>query len=247
MPDEDQPTNDERQQTLQEFEDALDLPMAILALATLLLIIARIAVRMDADTARAVTLAITLVWWLFVLEFAIEVFLAPDRWKFIKTHWFEAITVLLPFLRVFYIFRGIRAVAILFSTQSTALARSLVILKRGFKGFADSLAMRSFPIVLGMTVVVAAVGSLSMYFIERRAGHATIRDYGDALWWTMGTITTVGTELYPVTSEGRVVATMLMIYGVSVFGYLAGVLASYFVRMDSEARKRSESPPSSDA
>lgn len=59
------------------------------------------------------------------------------------------------------------------------------------------------------------------------------RSYGDALWWSIVTFTTVGYgDLFPVTTGGRVAAVLLMLGGVALVGALAGSLGSFFSRVD---------------
>ncbi|HEX2748374.1 MAG TPA: potassium channel family protein, partial [Verrucomicrobiales bacterium] len=58
----------------------------------------------------------------------------------------------------------------------------------------------------------------------------------DAVWWAFSTITTVGYgDRFPVTMEGKLVAIVLMIAGVSLFGVLTGLLAKLF--LEPAARK----------
>jgi voltage-gated potassium channel len=59
---------------------------------------------------------------------------------------------------------------------------------------------------------------------------ANIKDAEDAIWWSISTMTTVGYgDRYPVTAEGRLVAGLLMVAGVGLFGTLSGFLAAWFV------------------
>jgi len=79
-------------------------------------------------------------------------------------------------------------------------------------------------VAVGVIVVGAAVGY--------RAEHATnpgFKTFGDALWWAVVTLTTVGYgDIVPKTTAGRVDGVMIMIAGVSVLGLLAGSMASFF-------------------
>src|SRR4029450_14033717 len=60
--------------------------------------------------------------------------------------------------------------------------------------------------------------------------HATVRTGGDALWWAVVTITTVGYgDKYPVTLGGRVTAVFVMVAGVGIIGALASILSSLLV------------------
>jgi voltage-gated potassium channel len=59
---------------------------------------------------------------------------------------------------------------------------------------------------------------------------SNIKTAEDAIWWAFATITTVGYgDRYPVTSEGRFVATILMCAGVGLFGTFSGFLAAWFI------------------
>ena len=58
--------------------------------------------------------------------------------------------------------------------------------------------------------------------------------YGTALWWTAMLLTTMGTEYWPQTAEGRVLCFLLSLYGFAVFGYVTAALASYFIASDAD-------------
>ena len=78
---------------------------------------------------------------------------------------------------------------------------------------------------------VLVVGSLVAYHAEHptNPGFATV---GDALWWGIVTLTTVGYgDIVPETTAGRWAAVTIMITGIGVLGLLAGALASFF-RLD---------------
>jgi len=88
---------------------------------------------------------------------------------------------------------------------------------------------------LGRVVAIAGgvvvIGSLVAYHAEHATNHefATV---GDALWWGIVTLTTVGYgDIVPQTTTGRWVAVTIMITGIAVLGLLAGSLASFF-RLD---------------
>ena len=79
-------------------------------------------------------------------------------------------------------------------------------------------------VAVGVVVVGAAVAY--------RAEHATnpgFKTFGDALWWAIVTLTTVGYgDIVPETTAGHVDGVMIMIAGVSILGLLAGSMASFF-------------------
>jgi voltage-gated potassium channel len=99
----------------------------------------------------------------------------------------------------------------------------VVMATRGARRLFERLGRVALVVVL-VVVVGAAVGY--------RAEHATnsgFATFGDALWWAIVTLTTVGYgDIVPKSTAGRIDGVMIMITGVAVLGILAGSLASFF-------------------
>ncbi len=88
--------------------------------------------------------------------------------------------------------------------------------------------------VLGIIVICSV---LELVF-EQHAPGANIRNFGDALWWAVVTVTTVGYgDTYPVTAGGRGVAVVLMLVGIGLIGTLTATVASYFVEEQADKEK----------
>ncbi len=81
-------------------------------------------------------------------------------------------------------------------------------------------------------VLLVYAASLAVLQVERPAPGANITSFGDAIWWSVTTITTVGYgDLYPVTVlGGRIVAALLMIGGISMVGAITATIASWIVQ-----------------
>ena len=133
-----------------------------------------------------------------------------------------------------FLFPGARAGQFVVLLRLARLAR-LVMATRGARRLFERLGR-----VAAVAGGVVVVGSLVAYHAEHptNPGFATI---GDALWWGIVTLTTVGYgDIVPKTATGRWAAVMIMITGVSVLGLLAGSLASFF-RLDNG--KNATEPP----
>lgn len=206
--------------------------MFILAMVMLVLFIVEITAHLSPQSSRILVLAQSIIWWIFVAEYLLRVFLADDRIRYIKEHPLDALFILVPFLRIFMVVSVFRAVRLLRVIHPAALLKTYVTTRRSLGQLEQILRKRSFAYVLASTVVVTLIGSLIMYLLERNAGGAVIHTFGDAVWWAVGIVTTVGNELYPVTIEGRVLSTIMMIYGMGIFGYIAATIASYFIHID---------------
>lgn len=92
-------------------------------------------------------------------------------------------------------------------------------------------------------------GAYAEYIVEFAAPEGKISSYGDALWWALVTVTTVGYgDIYPVTSEGKVIASFLMILGIMILGLFISTLGSSFVEswIDKKDRKNTKTPSSTE-
>ncbi|MDC3379346.1 ion transporter [Planctomycetota bacterium] len=89
--------------------------------------------------------------------------------------------------------------------------------------------------VMGLSLIVAA--SL-MHFLERKAQPEEFGSIPAAMWWAMATLTTVGYgDVYPVTAAGKLLASVVAIIGIGLFGLPAGILASGFLEALEERKK----------
>ncbi|HYG00551.1 MAG TPA: ion channel [Candidatus Saccharimonadales bacterium] len=96
-----------------------------------------------------------------------------------------------------------------------------------------------FIIFLSVSTVTA--GALGVYVVERNAPNATITNLGDAFWWAIVTVTTVGYgDIYPVTFEGRMIAIVVMIVGVAILGILISTLGAQLIESKIKSQRRKE-------
>jgi len=101
----------------------------------------------------------------------------------------------------------------------------------GLRQLRRVLVQESGPLfsVLVIFLMVLFLASVSVYFLERDVQPATFGSVPAALWWAIATLTTVGYgDVVPITPLGRVVAAVVMICGLGVFGLWTGILATGF-------------------
>ncbi len=90
-----------------------------------------------------------------------------------------------------------------------------------------------------LTILVLTVSSTLVLQFESKSPDANITSGGDALWYSIVTITTVGYgDFYPVTAGGRITAMFIMFMGVGIIGALASILASLLVGGSSPAEEK---------
>jgi len=91
-------------------------------------------------------------------------------------------------------------------------------------------------VTLISAMIVLVVASVLVLQFESKSPDANITDGGDALWWAVVTITTVGYgDTFPVTLGGRITGVFVMAAGVGIIGALASILASILVPGPKEA------------
>ncbi len=151
-------------------------------------------------------------WVLFALDYLARLWLSQERLRFVRQHLLDLAVVVLPILRPLRLLR---------------LVTLLTVLNRHA---GDSLRGRVAVYVVGATGLVLFIASLAVLDAEQDAPEAGITSFGDALWWALTTMTTVGYgDLYPTTAAGRFVAAGLMVAGVALLGVVTASLASWLI------------------
>lgn len=182
--------------------------------------------------------AATIIWVVFILDFALKLTLAPDKSDYLKANWLTALALAVPALRVFRVFRVVRVVRAARAARGLRLFRVVSSLNRGMRALGAAMRRRGFGYVVVLTVIVALSGAAGMYAFERESqdGRGFVT-YGEALWWTAMVMTTMGSDYFPRTTEGRVLCFALAVYAFAVFGYVTATLATFFVGRDAESKE----------
>lgn len=164
-----------------------------------------------------------LIWAMFAIDYVVRLALSRHRWRFVRSNLFLLAVIVLPALRPL---RLLQALALL-----TVLNR---FAGRAFRG-------RVILYIVISALLVMLISALTMLRVERGAVDANIVTFGDAVWWAMTTVTTVGYgDVYPVTGTGRVVASGLMIAGVALVGAVTATFASWLIERVEEVEDESE-------
>lgn len=219
----------ERYELLRRLEDSLETPMLVLAFVWLALLVGEL---IWGESLMFEVLG-TIIWVIFILDFAVAFVLAPHKIAYLKNNWLTALSLLVPALRLFRFFRVFRLFRLARMGRSLRLLRVVSSLNRGMRALGASLSRRGFGYVLALTVLVTFTGAAGMYAFENAAPDG-LKSYGEALWWTTMVLTTMGSQYWPLTIEGRVLCVFLALYAFAVFGYVTATLATFFIGRDAE-------------
>jgi voltage-gated potassium channel len=210
----------DRGEAFERFSRAVDGPLTVLALAMIPLIVLPVVVDLSPAMEGAFLAVDYLIWAVFAAEYAIKLYLAPDRRRFVTSHIPDLVIVLVPMLRPLRLLR---------------LARLAAFAAKGVRDTRGILRHRGLNWVLLIVLVLNLIAAAMVLDFERGNPEANIDSYPDALWWAVTTITTVGYgDRFPMTPAGRGVAVVLMIAGIAMFGVITATIAAYFVEQKAE-------------
>lgn len=215
-----------RLQILHRVENALEMPMAGLGAVWLSLMV----IEMAWGIGRFGEQLATTIWIIFILDFLLRFSIAPRKTRYLRKNWLTAIALVLPALRILRFARLFRTISRL---RGLRLVRILGSVNRGMKALGKTMRRRGFGYVLALTFIVTMSGAAGMLSFEKNLPDGQgLNDFWTALWWTAMIMTTMGSEYWPRTPEGRALCLLLSIYAFAVFGYVTGTIATYFIGRD---------------
>lgn len=201
----------------------LNIIVIVLSIYVLVALILDTFFKLPTEVSRVLNLTDNFICIFFLIEFFIRFYKAENKLVFMKWGWIDLISSIPTFdlLRAGRTLRLIRLLRILRAFRST---KHLInhVYKNKSKG-----AFTTVSIIAFLMLVFSAVAILQV----EDDPTSNIKTAEDAIWWAYVTITTVGYgDKYPITTEGRIIAAILMTTGVGVFGTFTGYLASWFVK-----------------
>ena len=217
----------EREGLRRHVEDLLELPMLVLSVVWLALL----GIELIWGLSPTLEAAGAVIWLVFVAEFALRLLLAAHKRDYLRANWLSAISLLIPAVRAVRVVRLARVLRATRATRVFRLARVLTSLNRGVGVLRTSMKRRGFGYVAAATGVVAVLGAAGMYTFEREIPDG-LNSYGRALWWTGMLLTTMGSDYWPQTAEGRILSLLLALYAFAAFGYVTAFLAASLVGGD---------------
>lgn len=162
----------------------------------------------------------------FAIDYFIRFLLSKERRKFFKENIFDLVAII-PFNSLFAAFRIFRFFRVLKLTKLAKVTR--VVRAVAFFGVVkqkidDILKTNGFLYVLYANIITIIISSVVIMLAEKMP-------FGDSLWWSIVTCTTVGYgDISPQTPIGRITAVILMIFGIGLIGMLTGAITTYFTQ-----------------
>jgi len=204
------------QTRLARFEHRTEWPLAAVAIFFLALYSVQVLSRPRGVGYEVVRWGLILAYLVFVADYCARLYLADARGRWFVRHLFDLAIIMLPALR---------------PLRLLSLAVVIEILQR-----AIGHTIRGKVIVFTTFGAVIIVYSAALAILDAERGvNPEFQNFGDAVWWSFTTVTTVGYgDTVPETVRGRFVAVALMVAGVSLLGVVTATLASWIVERVAE-------------
>lgn len=186
-------------------------------------------------------------WLIFVLEAVVKIS-AHGRREYFADRWNWVDLAIIVLSAPYHLATGIALVARLGSLARLArLIRIALVMAKVLRQGRSLMSRRNLPGAVAV-VALATMGAASFaFYVERGAGNDAFGSFGDALWWALVTLTTVGYgDVAPVSIGGRIAAVVLMVVGVAFLGTVAASLAALFVEEDAAPQHGPAPEPESD-
>jgi len=165
---------------------------------------------------------------IFFVDFLYTFIRAENKKRYFFTWgWFDLISSIpaVYFLRYFRFARILRIGRVLRGARAGKILASFLMGNRAKSGIIGALLM---------TVLLIFLGSISVLQVEQGLG-GNIDTAEEALWWSVTTMTTVGLgDMFPISTEGKIISAVLMFAGIGLFGVVSGFVASVFIAPSSK-------------
>lgn len=206
----------------------LNLLIIVLSIYVLLALMFDTFLKLPVEISRVLYITDNIICTVFLIDFIKRLFQAENKLKFMQWGWIDLVSSIpmFDFMRVGRAIRLIRLFRILRAFRST---RHLIqhIFKKRTKGTLTAAAI--------IAILMIIFSSIAILQVETDT-NSNIKTAEDAIWWAYVTITTVGYgDKYPVTTEGRIIAILLMTVGVGLFGTFTAYLSSWFIGENKKA------------
>jgi voltage-gated potassium channel len=166
---------------------------------------------------------------IFVLAFAIELYLAPSAIGYVRSHWLVVLSLFIPALRVFRVLNAIRVLRGVRVVRSLQLVRTSSAVRRVINVIDEFFELSRVAYLIIVVMVLAPTGGVLLYYLERSDPDTNIDSLTEGVWYSITNIVTLEAQFVPATWEARVVSVVLRVLGMAVVGYLTAAVAVFLL------------------
>jgi voltage-gated potassium channel len=170
--------------------------------------------------------ALQIIWAIFVADFLLRLFVAPVRMEYLRRNWLIGLSLAIPFIRPLQVFQAMQAMhgltVLTFLGAADRSLRAVRIITRG----------RVFLYMIFVTAGVVVAGGVGVHYFDAIHADSPVADLSEAIWWSATVVTTLSHEIDVISTEARLIAFGLRLYGLNVFCFFMASIASYLIGVD---------------
>jgi voltage-gated potassium channel len=202
-----------------------DFLMILLAIVTIVLLILESSKDLTKKQEIVLNILDTSILVVFIIDYFTRLIMSKNKWIYIKSNIPDLLSVI-PFSQIFQALRVLRVFRLLKLVNLTRLgkaARLFSVFAKFSSRVSDFLRTNNFIYITYIAGGAVLFGTIGISYAENLS-------FGDALWWSIVTTTTVGYgDISPKTTLGKAIAVVLMIIGIGFLGMLTGTISTYFL------------------
>ncbi|CEI73391.1 potassium channel family protein [Romboutsia sp. 1001216sp1] len=207
--------------------------MAILSIVIAIILILELTLDLSYQIRLVFQIIDFIVWSIFVIDYFTRLYKSKNKKKFFKKNLIDLISII-PLYSIFKVFRALDILKVGRVTrvsEITRVIRLLAIIKRTNNELSEFMKTNNFNYTIGIAIIIVLISATVMSSVENMS-------LGAALWWSIVTFTTVGYgDVYPISTLGKLTASILMIMGIGFIGSVTSTLSTYFIKKEVRKRK----------
>lgn len=169
----------------------------------------------------------------FLFDFFLELFLAPKKMKYLRTH-FLFFLISIPYLNIIDYYHIVLSEEVKYFIRFIPLVRGGYALAIIVGRFANSKVASLFISYLTMLLATVYFSSLLFFSIEKGLNPG-LKEYSDSLWWAFMNVTTVGSNIYAVSVAGKVLSVILAALGMMMFPIFTVYITSVVQKVNNKS------------
>ena len=208
----------------------IDIIVASLTVISLVIVLIDYILTLSTTQKLAIYIFDLIVVVLLAWDFSVRVKASSHRGSFILRHWYE-FPAMLPLILYTVGDASLFGGVIIHNLRIITLFRVIRLYN-----LLSLIGGSEFILLAGFSIFAIVFGAIGIYLVEPGSPGANIKNLDDAFWWSVSTISTVGYgDVYPVTTEGRIIATIIMFAGIGILGTFISTVGA---RLISEKLKK---------
>lgn len=189
--------------------------------------------------------------FVFTIEYGLRIAAAPVQYAQYKNPWIARLHYIFSFYGLIDFVAVLPFVGIYIYKETphihlVVLAYILIIFKlirysRSFQMIGTVLKTVKEELITSYTAcgIMLGFSGILMYYIERSAQPHAFENIGDGFWWAIVAFTTVGYgDIYPITSIGRLLSSLISLIGIAMIAIPTGIISSAFMNMLIEKKQK---------